>query len=164
MDIYIRPLKKEDALTSFRWRNNPDIWKFTGSKPDKIITPEIELKWIQKVLKEEDSKRFAICLKENNKYIGNIQLTNIRNQTAEFHIFIGEQEFWGKGIGTKATKLILKYGFEKLNLKQIYLYVSPKNIAAIKSYEKCGFIFQQKIDDEKMLFVLNNENSNDSNE
>ncbi len=164
MDIYIRPLKKEDALTSFRWRNNPDIWKFTGSKPDKIITPEIELNWIQKVLKEKDSKRFAICLKENNKYIGNVQLTNIRNRTAEFHIFIGEQEFWGKGIGTETTKLLLKYAFEELNLKQIYLYVNPKNIAAIKSYEKCGFIFQQKIDNEKMLFVLNNENRNDNNE
>ncbi len=158
MDIYIRPLKKEDALTSFKWRNNPDIWQFTGSKPDQRITPEIELNWIKKVLKEEDSKRFAICLKENDKYIGNIQLTNIRNRTAEFHIFIGEQEFWGKGIGTEATKLLLKYAFEELKLKQVYLYVNPKNIAAIKSYEKCGFIFQQKIDDEKMLFVINNAN------
>ena len=50
--IYLRSLK-EDALTSYKWRNNPLIWKLTGSKPDIEITKEIELSWIDKILKKK---------------------------------------------------------------------------------------------------------------
>ena len=60
MKITIRPLCIEDALTSYKWRNNPNIWKYTGNKPDKVITPEIETEWIKKVLKNENERRFAI--------------------------------------------------------------------------------------------------------
>ena len=51
--IYIRSLKREDALTSYKWRNNPLIWELTGSKPDIEITKEIELSWIDKILKRK---------------------------------------------------------------------------------------------------------------
>jgi len=139
MEIYIRPLQIEDALTSYKWRNDPDIWKFTGSKPDRKITPDIELDWIRKVMKEENSKRFAICLKRNDKYIGNVQLTNIEDGVAEFHIFIGEKKHWGKGIATQATNQILKIVNYKLNLNEVYLFVKPENIAAVKVYQKIGF-------------------------
>jgi hypothetical protein len=44
-DMYIRPLQESDALISFTWRNNLEIWKYTASKPNKYITSEIELKW-----------------------------------------------------------------------------------------------------------------------
>ncbi len=139
MEIYIRPLKREDALTSYKWRNDPDIWKFTGSKPDRKITDDIELDWIRKVMKEENSKRFAICLKRNDKYLGNVQLTNIKDGVAEFHIFIGEKKYWGKGIATEATKQILGIAKYKLNLNEVYLFVKSENIAAVKAYQKIGF-------------------------
>jgi len=41
MKVIIRPLQETDAFISNKWRNNPDIWKYTGNKPDKEITLEI---------------------------------------------------------------------------------------------------------------------------
>lgn len=141
MDIYIRPLVREDALISYSWRNNPEIWELTGSKPDIVVTPEIELKWIDNVIKRNDQKRFAICIAETNEYIGNVQLTNIKNKKAEFHIFIGETSFWGKGIGKLATKLMTEYGFTILCLSEIYLWVNELNAKAIRIYQRQGFSF-----------------------
>ena len=43
MEIYIRPLRIEDALISYKWRNICEIWALTGSRPDIEITPELEL-------------------------------------------------------------------------------------------------------------------------
>ncbi len=139
--IYIRPLRREDALTSFKWRNDPEIWQYTGKRPTKLITPEIELEWIDKVLIDTTACRFAICLLKNDQYIGNVQLTNIDDTSARFHIFIGDKKFWGMGIATQATKLLIEHARTTLNLSYLKLWVNPQNYAAIKVYLKCGFIF-----------------------
>ncbi|MDO7171355.1 GNAT family N-acetyltransferase [Mariniflexile sp. AS56] len=137
--IYIRPLEEQDAYVSVKWRNNPEIWKFTGAKPDNLVTIEMELSWIKKVFERTNEKRFAICLSDSNQYIGNVQLTDIEGSEAQFHIFIGEAAFWNKGIGTTATKLILEYGFDVLKLSLIYLYVKEVHKAAVKAYQNSGF-------------------------
>lgn len=139
MFIYIRPLCEKDALKSFKWRNDSEIWVYTGSRPDGYITEQIELEWIRRVLSDETSKRFAICIVGTNEYIGNVQLTNIDNGSAQFHIFIGNKSYWGKGISTSATSLVLSFARKCLKLKKVYLDVHEKNIAAIKSYKKNDF-------------------------
>lgn len=138
--VYIRPLVLSDANVSYQWRNDSDIWKYTEFKPDRYISLEAEQKWIKDKLENKDERRFAICLKENNQYIGNIQLLNISNGLASFHIFIGEKSLWGNGIGKQATKLILKYAFFELGLKCVLLEVNPLNISACKTYERMGFV------------------------
>ncbi len=139
MAVSIRLLEEEDAKMSYLWRRDPEIWKYTGSKPTQEITYEIEKEWIKKVLNRKDEIRFAICVGSKNEYVGNVQLTNITKTDAEFHIFVGNKDFHNKGIGTKATNLILNYAAKVLKLEMVYLIVNKNNIAAIKSYEKCGF-------------------------
>jgi RimJ/RimL family protein N-acetyltransferase len=137
--VLIRHLTIEDASVSFRWRNDPEIWRYTGNKPDQFVTEEIERNWLAKKLNETNSSRFAIIV--DDKYVGNIQITDIiKNYKGQYHIFIGDKSFWGKGIGMLATAQIIRFAKEKLNLKEIYLIVSPKHIAALNLYEKCGFI------------------------
>ena len=158
MDLILRKLKEEDAKKSYLWRLDDEIWKFTISRPPKKITYEIEKKWIQTVLRKNDERRFAICVGEKMEYIGNVQLTNIDKSSAEFHIFIGKKENHNIGLGTKATKLILDYATKELKLNIIYLYVNKNNIAAIKSYKKCGFYEVEK--NEKIIklsILLKNE-------
>lgn len=150
-NVLIRPLVKEDALTSYQWRNDSEIWKLTGSRPNIIVTPEIESEWIEKVLKDDSSKRFAILC--DGEYIGNVQLTNIDKDSAEFHIFIGKKEFWGKGISQLATYQILYYAKEVLKLNEIYLFVKPENIAAVKSYQNNNFVITEQ-DDEQLKMSL----------
>ncbi|WP_313004344.1 GNAT family N-acetyltransferase [Chryseobacterium gleum] len=152
-NVLIRPLQKEDALISYQWRNDPEVWKFTGSRPDIEITKEIESEWIVKVLQDEKSKRFAILC--DNEYIGNVHLNNIENNTAEFHIFIGNKDFWGKGISQLATYQILYYAKEVLKLSEIYLYVKPENIAAVESYKRNNFVvIEENPDNVKMSLQL----------
>ena len=143
-DIYLRPLSERDAHISWRWRNDPEIWMYTGSKPDRTITEEIEHNWIRRVLSEKNTKRYAICLSETGEYIGNVQLTDINNNKAQLHIFIGEKKYWGKGIATKATAEIIAIAFQKLMLEEVYLLVDNRNTAAVSSYIKNRFVITSK--------------------
>ncbi|MBE0679895.1 MAG: GNAT family N-acetyltransferase, partial [Bacteroidales bacterium] len=138
-NVLIRPLREQDAHVSWKWRNDPDVWKYTGKRPDRRITKEIEIEWIKAVLAEKDSFRFAIMADGN--YIGNIQLTNIvPGEEGEYHIFIGEKGYWGQGIATRASLQLIRYAREILKLKKLYLYVKPGNEAALRVYHKTGFV------------------------
>ena len=91
-------------------------------------------------LSEKNTKRYAICLSETGEYIGNVQLTDINNNKAQLHIFIGEKKYWGKGIATKAISKIISISFDEIMLDELYLLVNNHNIAAVTSYIKNGFL------------------------
>jgi RimJ/RimL family protein N-acetyltransferase len=61
------------------------------------------------------------------------------NQSAEFHIMLGEKTNYGQGIGSFAIANILYHAFYNLNLNRIELTVLPYNKRAIRLYEKMGF-------------------------
>jgi|WetSurMetagenome_2_1015567.scaffolds.fasta_scaffold08600_2 diamine N-acetyltransferase len=155
IDVYLRPLQIEDAETSYLWRNDPEIWLLTGYQPSGTTTIDSERDWLISVLKNKNEKRFAICLKDSNQYIGNVQLTDIESQRAQFHIFIGEKKYWGQGIATTATELIIKYGFNVLKLNEIYLYVNRNNYPAIKVYNRCGFNSDSEKNDQICMVLRN---------
>ncbi|MCJ7435442.1 MAG: GNAT family N-acetyltransferase, partial [Anaerolineales bacterium] len=49
---------------------------------------------------------------------------------------------WNQGLGTEAMTLLLRIGFETLNLNRIFLRVYADNSRAVRSYEKAGFILE----------------------
>lgn len=142
MRVYLRALKKEDFKTTIKWRNDPEVTKYLGSK-SRFVSEYDEKKWFEDYIKNKNDKnlRLAVCLKETNQHIGNIYLLNIDlvNRNAEYAILIGEKQYWGKGLGTEGTDLILIHAFNELGLERVYLYVIESHVAAIKLYEKCGF-------------------------
>lgn len=137
--VYLRPLTISDAKTSYKWRNDAALWIFTKFKTEIPITFQVEKDWLQAKIKLEDEKRFAICIKKNKQYIGNIQLLKINSDSPEFHLFIGEKTFWGKGIGYTATIILLQYAYFNLNLSKIFLEVHQDNLSAYSIYKKVGF-------------------------
>lgn len=150
-NVTIRPLCVDDAKISYKWRNDPEVWKYTGSKPNTRITYEMERQWIENVLIDETSKRFAIIA--NNKYIGNVQITDIDSQrSAQAHIFIGDKEFWGNGIATKALKVLIDVVQNELTIKELYALVHPQNSASLYAFLNNGFI--RVSDDIKLVKIL----------
>lgn len=125
--VYIRPLQVEDALTSYRWRNDPKIWRFTGSRPDRYITPEMETAWITAALQRENEKRFAICLNENDQYIGNVFFTDIKNNECQGHIFIGEVKYWGGLRAYEGGWMALEHMFINPDLELVYMEMHKNN-------------------------------------
>ena len=77
-------------------------------------------------------------------YVGNIYLTDINGESAEYHIFIGEKDYWGKGVAEEASQQIFKYGFKERSLKYVYLHVREDNERAVRLYKKLGFIPAEK--------------------
>lgn len=137
MKVTIRPLQEEDAEIAYQWRNDPEVFRYTGAKYDHTITYEDELNWIRKVINNTDQIRCAIVA--DNIYVGNIYLTDIDQYSAHYQIFIGNKSFWHKGVGTEASLLILQKAFAELNLEKVILRVKSDNKSAIRLYNNLGF-------------------------
>ncbi|CEG23247.1 Bifunctional AAC/APH [Planococcus massiliensis] len=53
--------------------------------------------------------------------------------------FIGEPDYWNKGIGTELVKFIKPYLFESLGADRIVMDPQTENKRAVACYEKCGY-------------------------
>lgn len=137
MKVQIRPLQENDAYTSVKWRNDPEVFKYTGNTYKNEIKLENELEWIRKVTNNPCDYRCAIIA--DGEYVGNIYLTNIEDGVAELHIFLGDKGVWGKGVAKQACLLIIDYAFNTLKLHKIFLKVRKENTSAFHLYQRLGF-------------------------
>jgi RimJ/RimL family protein N-acetyltransferase len=48
----------------------------------------------------------------------------------------------GRGIGTAAIAQLVEFGFVRWNLRRIHLQAIASNTAAIRAYEKAGFVIE----------------------
>ena len=158
MNVSIRPLKIEDAYTSVKWRNDQDVFRFTRNTYDHLITIESELEWIERVINKKDDYRCAIEV--DGIYVGNVYLTDIYSGEAEYHIFIGNKEYWGKGVAKEASKLIIQYAFDILKLSKVRLCVNKENVNAVKLYKYLGFNIIKTEDSWITMEVVNSDKSN----
>lgn len=153
MQVTIRPLQEKDAYTSVNWRNDPDVFKYTGNTYDHIITIESELNWIRKVMSNSNDYRCAILA--DGCYVGNIYLTDINDESATYHIFIGEKSYWGRGVAKQASILLLDYASKVLRLSYVELSVRRnENIAAIQLYKSLNWV-EEKTDGHWILMKVN---------
>ncbi len=140
--IRIRPIRKQDTNDIIMWRNNPQVKSCFIFQQD--FTRKMHEKWLETQVDTGLVAQFIIEDIENEKSIGSVYLRDIdkTHQKAEFGIFLGSSENTGRGYGTIATKLILEYAFEYLELNKVFLRVFKENEKAIKSYSKAGFIHE----------------------
>ena len=140
-EVTIRPITYDDTENIVKWRNS----EYVNSRfiDRRLFTKESHEAWLKTYVEAGKVAQFIILL--NGEAVGSVYLRDIDLDTkeAEYGIFIGEESARGKGVGTKSAKLILKYAFEELGLKKIFLRVFKDNPGAVRSYEKAGF---KKID------------------
>jgi len=148
--ICLRGLEQSDVRGKWlNWFNDKEVTKYMerGIYPN---TREGLFDFYQHTVKGQNDLVLAILWKRNKKHIGNIGLHRIDwiNRKAEFGLVVGEKNYWGKGAGLEATRLITEHGFSKLNLHKIFLGVRADHQAAVKTYEKAGYRIEAKLKDE----------------
>lgn len=153
-EIRLRALEKEDLPRCVAWLNDPEV--IAGLMLYTPLSLGQEEAWYDKILKhpvEEQPLAIEILVNGTWIHVGVIGLDTINWQSrcGEVGIFIGEKSFWNQGWGTRAMRLMLKHGFNTLNLNRIKLFVYETNQRAIQSYKKAGFIEEGRMRQERFI-------------
>lgn len=136
--VTLRQLTEADLPRLHSWSLDEelDYW-MEGDYPRQLDEYD---EWLQQIRGDRHRQTFGIALPDG-ELIGDIELDHIawRSGDAELRVRIGEKQYWGRGYGTEAVKLMLSHGFVTLSLRRIYLRVFQFNKRAMASYKKAGF-------------------------
>ena len=104
---------------------------------------------------KEDYYRWAIIEKESGECIGQIAyfLVDNHHHFAEIEYCIGSA-FQCKGYATEATKAVISFGFDQMNLHKVQISCKSINMPSKRVIEKCGFVYEGTLRD---YFYLNGE-------
>lgn len=112
------------------------VGRFIGPVREPF-SEEKERRWVRGKL-EEKALVFSMLEKTSGEFIGNIELMDPTEESAELGIAITAAK-QDRGYGTEAVSALTAYGMARLGLKTITLRACPGNARAIHVYEKCGF-------------------------
>jgi UDP-4-amino-4,6-dideoxy-N-acetyl-beta-L-altrosamine N-acetyltransferase len=137
----LRELERKDIEIINRWRNDPALIECLGA-PFRFINMDVDQRWYDQYMNARNSCVRCAVVDESDEILGLVSLMSIDNvnRSAHLHIMIGGAENRGKGIGTFAVKALISHAFNNLNLRRIELGVLTTNAAAIRLYEKTGFV------------------------
>ena len=143
--IRLTAARDTDAEEMAVWQENSDYLR-------KLDTDFAAPKSIETLREHELSNgsgtiEFRLRTIQDDKFIGFVALHSIEwnNQACLLAIGIGNPDYLGKGYGTEALNLILRYAFYELNLNRVGLDVISYNLPAIKAYEKAGFLVEGRM-------------------
>ena len=139
--IYLRALEPEDLEFLYQLENNTEIWEISNT-----VTPYS--KHVLKLYLENahrdiyDVKQLRLCICDSKGgAVGLIDLFDFdpKNHRAGLGIVVLEQKERNRGVGAEAIKLVMKYAFSTLGLRQLFANVIEDNQASIHLFKKLGF-------------------------
>lgn len=137
--IILRPMEYKDTELIVKWRNQERVRsRFIYREP---FTVEGHCRWIKTMIDTGKAVQFIVCEKEGMRPVGSVYFRDIDRvkKEAEYGIFLGEEDAFGKGYGTETAGLAVEYAFSRMGLKRLILRVFTDNEAAVRSYRRAGF-------------------------
>ena len=147
-DISLRLLTERDKNLLLKWLTDERVLNFWEGKSSVFNLKRIE----EDYYTEEDVEIVRSIIEYQRQAIGYCQMYKLNEELLNeyqysltnkvvFGIdqFIGEPEYWDKGIGTEFMKLVLTYLTNEKNADIVILDPHADNLRAIRCYEKVGF-------------------------
>lgn len=139
----LRELEISDAPGMFALDSDSDVHKYLGNNPVTELKQSIAaIEIVRNQYIKNGIGRWAIIDKITNDFLGWTGLKWEEQLRSEFSYYdIGyriRKEYWGKGIATETAIASLKFGFEKMNLKEISAAADVGNIASNRVLQKIG--------------------------
>lgn len=140
----LRPLKMDDVVERYaRWLSDQATSKYISAT---LSLSELR-QYVQERCDRDDVLFFGIFDKITGLHIGNIKYEPVNSELryAIMGILIGEAEWRGKGVATEVLSASADWLHRYRNIEQIVLGVSRSNVAAIRAYQKAGFVEQSTV-------------------
>jgi len=136
--VYLSPVCVNDREAYAKWNADYELQQLYGGG-DGVRSSDIDESSMEK--RSRNKNQFSIVCKVTDKVIGNcgFNTDDVANRYAKIGIGIADKEYWSKGYGTDAMRVLLDFGFNVRGYNNISLNVYDYNQRAIACYEKLGF-------------------------
>jgi RimJ/RimL family protein N-acetyltransferase len=154
--ITFRKLQLEDLPLMYKWQNQPHVKEWYSRKEDTSFEG-LSNRYLPRIKGEKPLYCYIVYYEDTP--VGFMQTyliddvpdyaKNLKMDTAGLaavDLFIGNEDFMGKGLGNKMLRKFMKEVTLRLDgVTKIMIGPEPDNIRAIKSYEKAGFKYLKTV-------------------
>ncbi|MDE7030378.1 MAG: acetyltransferase [Lachnospiraceae bacterium] len=145
--LTLRQLDESDAEVLVKWLSDPAVLEYYEGRDhvyDMQMVQEtfyLAEPWMTRCLIEYDGKKIGYLqfYRLNQEDLEEYSAGNCADICYAADQFIGEHDYWNRGIGTELMKGIVQYLFAKKKAHRIFLDPHCRNRRAVRCYEKCGF-------------------------
>jgi len=142
------PFTWEQAQQYLGWVNQQQLaQRLIRVRP---VSPGEHQRWYDSLVSRSDAVVFSVVHREWQQYLGNCWLWGIHpvHRSAELRILFGHERANGQGLGSEACRGLVNFAFQQLNLEKVFLYVLVDNPAAVRCFEKAGFVTEARLERE----------------
>ncbi|GMU41766.1 MAG: hypothetical protein AMXMBFR23_26320 [Chloroflexota bacterium] len=140
--VRLREKTIEDAERDYAWRCDPELAQFDAARPltvrfsNFVATMREELQY-----PTIHRRTFGIEDAATGRHIGNVMYYGYDAFAleAELGITIGDRDYWERGYGTDAVRTMLRYLFDEMRLRRVYLHTLSWNYRAQAAFKRAGF-------------------------
>ncbi|MFD0328726.1 GNAT family N-acetyltransferase [Streptacidiphilus monticola] len=144
--VRLRPMEPSDAEALWRWNSDPEVMRWMSDGYRQTLARTVERFSQREPNRYEDVLYGVECL-DDEMLVGLVRLHGAEPETgiAEIDVYIGEKQYWGRGLATDAMRTMCRYGFEQMRLHKITLTVVTENRSAHHVYSKLGFVEEGRL-------------------
>ncbi len=140
----LRPSTVDDLDLLFEIAADLDTWEERNPQAPRPLTRDrFDARLVRRA--DDDDPRAAVSLvvDVDGTAVGSATLFDVdllaRHAEAGIALVLNAR---GRGIGTAAMIQLVEFGFVRHNLRRIHLQAIASNVAAIRAYEKAGFVIE----------------------
>lgn len=139
--VVLRPVQVADAARLAGL--DEETLRPTGTHQPPPSLEELE-EWYRSRADHDDRIDLSIIEKATGEWAGEVVLNDLDrdNLSCGFRILLVGPTYFGRGLGTEATRRVLAHAFESVGLHRIELEVYAFNPRARHVYEKLGFVHE----------------------
>lgn len=140
--VRLREKHLDDARRDYEWRRDPELARFDAARP-LTMSYRAFVSSMSEDLRFTSAYRrsFAIEELEHGTHIGNVMYYGYDpvSREAELGITIGDRDYWSRGYGRDAVRVLVRYLFEERDLARVYLHTLSWNYRAQAAFRHAGF-------------------------
>ncbi|WP_422743618.1 GNAT family N-acetyltransferase [Mycobacterium sp. WMMD1722] len=146
--LVLREFVETDENAVHSYASDPVITKFMDWGPNRIEDTRAFLREAVTHVGTKPRRNFDLAVVDidSQALIGGaaLSVTNAEHRRGEIG-YVLHRTFWSKGLATEAARMLLRFGFEDLQLHRIYATCHPDNRASSRVLEKAGLEFEGRL-------------------
>lgn len=145
--LKVRELEAKDKYSIVKWLSDPSVLEYYEGRDNPFDLEKVHKKFYV------DENNLVRCMVEyDNMVIGYIQYYDLDDEEKTLYgydgisesiygmdQFIGEVDYWNRGIGTVLVKSMVAFLIEEKQVDKVVMDPQTWNERALACYEKCGF-------------------------
>lgn len=136
--VSLRALELEDLKQAKEWRNLEEFRKHF--REHRELNSVHQENWFQRMNQSQTDYMFGIIENKTKALIGVCGLIYVNwiNRSADYSFYIGKDQAYidQSGLAEEASQLLIRYGFQELNLNKIWMELYEFDQAKISFFQE----------------------------